>query len=85
MIDKNHVKGVVCDVNKHRAAAMTDDGYTIFDIEEGEVQIGDTVLGDLHAHGSREVFNVTKDQALFIFIEAKKITHESAQYLLYHP
>ena len=33
MIDKNHVKGVVCDVNKHRAAAMTDDGYTIFDIE----------------------------------------------------
>ncbi|MFB0583056.1 hypothetical protein [Aeromonas salmonicida] len=68
--------------NKQRVAVLTDYGYTIFDIEDGEVSMGDEVTGNLDDHGSQDLTNQTTRQQLFAYIEAIQVTPLAAQNLL---
>ncbi|UNU87539.1 hypothetical protein [Aeromonas dhakensis] len=68
--------------NKQRVAVLTDYGYTIFDIEDGEVSIGDEITGNLDDHGSQDLTNQTTRQQLLAYIEAIQVTPSAAQNLL---
>jgi hypothetical protein len=65
------VKGV-------RAAALTDYGYTVFDIHDGEVAVQDEVTGSLDDHGDAVLANATTGQTVTVYIEAIHATRESA-------
>ncbi|MDP1925744.1 MAG: hypothetical protein Q8K57_13300 [Thiobacillus sp.] len=68
--------------NKRRAAAQTDAGYTVFDLVDGELSIGDVISGNLDDHGSQDLTNQTTRQKLSAYIEATGATQKSAQSLL---
>jgi hypothetical protein len=68
--------------NKLRAAVLTEYGYTVFDIEHGEVSIGDEISGNLDDHGSQDLTNQTTRQTLSVYIEAIQATPSNAQSLL---
>lgn len=74
------MKGIVkgFSKNKQRIAVLTDFGYTVLDIYDGEVSIGDEITGNLGDHGAQDL---TK-QTLSAYIEAIQATPESAQSLL---
>lgn len=76
------VKGI--SRNKHRIAVLTDYGYTVFDIEEGEASMGDVISGNLGAHGAQDLTNQTTGQRLCVYIEAIEATLISAQSLIAH-
>ncbi|MBL0559470.1 hypothetical protein ACQUZQ_08300 [Aeromonas veronii] len=68
--------------NKQRVAVLTDYGYTIFDIEDGEVSMGDEITGNLNDHGSQNLTNQTNRQQLSVYVEAIEATPSAAQNLL---
>ncbi len=68
--------------NKQRVAVLTDYGYTVFDIEYGEVSMGDEITGNLDDHGSQDLTNQTTRQELSVYIEAIQATPSAAQSLL---
>lgn len=70
--------------NRQRVAVLTDDGYTVFDIHEGEVSMNDVISGALDDHGSQDLTNQTTRQTLSVYIEAIHATPKSAQLLLSH-
>lgn len=74
------VKGISS--NRQRAAALTDDGYVVFDIEDGEVDIHDRITGCLDDHGHQDLTNQTTGHRLSVCIEAIQATSEAARSLL---
>lgn len=68
--------------NKQRVAVLTDEGYTVFDINDGEVSIDDLITGVLDDHGSQDLTNQTTKQKISVYIEATQATPTSAQSLL---
>lgn len=80
------MKGLVKFINKStdRIAVLTDDGYTVFDIEDGEVNMGDVISGNLNDHGSQNLIDQTKGHTLRVYIEAIQADAISVQSLLRH-
>ena len=75
------VKGL--SANRRRVAVLTDDGYTVFDIESGEPPLrGHTISGALNEHGSTVLTNETTGQTTDACVEAIHATRESALSLL---
>jgi hypothetical protein len=70
--------------NKQRVAVLTEYGYTVFDIENGEVSLNDTIIGNLDDHGSHDLTNQTTRHKISVYIEAIQASLESAQSLLSH-
>ena len=70
--------------NKQRIAVLTDYGYTVFDINDGEASINDQISGNLDDHGSHDLMNQTTGHKLSVYIEAIQASPESAQSLLSH-
>jgi hypothetical protein len=68
--------------NKQRVAVLTDEGYTVFDINDGEVSVNDLITGVLDDHGSQDLTNQTTKQRLSVYIEAIQATSAAAQSLL---
>ncbi|MGZ8252509.1 MAG: hypothetical protein ACXW1P_08390 [Methylophilaceae bacterium] len=68
--------------NKQRIAVLTDYGYTVFDINDGEASINDQICGNLDDHGSQDLTNQTTGHKLSVYIEAIQATPASAQSLL---
>lgn len=80
------MKGIVqgYSSNYKRIAVMTDYGYTVFDIEQGQISLGDVITGNLNVHGWTVLTNETKKQKLSVYIEAIQATKEFAESLLCH-
>jgi len=78
------IKGVVkcLSPNRNRVAALTDYGYVVFDLIDGEVDKDDVIIGDLDDHGAKQVTNLTRKQRLSVYIEAIQATSRSALTLL---
>lgn len=78
------MKGIVKGINQQRtrAAVLTDQGYTVFDIEDGEVSFGDTISGNLNDHGSYTLNNLTTGSTLDVYIQAIQATTEATRSLL---
>ena len=75
------VKGL--SANRRRVAVLTDDGYTVFDIESGEPPSNeDAITGCLDDHGSTVLTNQTTGQTIDARVEAIHATRESARSLL---
>lgn len=74
------VKGL--SANRQRAAVLTDEGFTVFDIEDGEVSMGDVLSGCLDDHGSTVLSNRTTGHKVDVYIEAIHATPEFARSLL---
>lgn len=74
------VKGL--SANRQRAAVLTDEGFTVFDIEDGEVSMGDVLSGCLDDHGSTVLSNRTTGHKVDVYIEAIQATPEFARSLL---
>jgi hypothetical protein len=74
------VKGI--SANKQRIAVITDYGYTVFDIEDGEVESGDVISGYLNEHGSQVLTNQTTGHKLYVYVEAIGASRETAISLL---
>lgn len=70
--------------NKQRVAVLTDDGYTVFDIHDGEVSMNDEITGALGDHGSHDLTNQTTKHKLSVYIEAIQATPAAAQSLLFY-
>lgn len=68
--------------NKRRAAVLTDYGYTVFDIHDGDVSHEDIIIGNLDDHGSHNLVNQTSGHTLSVYIEAIQASLESARSLL---
>ena len=78
------MKGIVqgWSKNRHRIAVLTDNGYTVFDIEDGQAFIGDIITGNLDEHGDQALTNQTTEQTLSAYIEAIHASKECAESLL---
>jgi hypothetical protein len=70
--------------NKQRVAVLTDYGYTVFDIHDGEASLNDEISGSLDDHGSQDLTNQTTKHSLSVYIEAIQATPAAAQSLLSH-
>lgn len=64
--------------NGVRAAVLTEYGYTVFDIIDGDVAVHDEVTGSLDDHGDAVIANATTGQTVAVYIEAIHATRESA-------
>lgn len=60
----------IMSANRLRMAALTEHGYTVFDIEDGEADFGDQLSGALDDHGTQTVTNLSTRQPLCVYIEA---------------
>lgn len=80
------MKGIVKYVDKStgRTVLQTDDGYTVFDIHSEEVNIGDTISGNLNDLGSNNLFDQTTGHTLHVYIEATQADLVFARSLLRH-
>lgn len=56
--------------NRQRVAVAVDDGFTVFDIEDGEANLSDQLSGALDDHGTQTVTNLSTRQTLCVYIEA---------------
>ena len=74
------VKGV--SASHHRIAVLTDEGYAILDLDDGEARMNDTITGVLDDHGDQEVTNTTTGHRLSVTIVAIQATRTAAQSLL---
>lgn len=70
--------------NKERAAVETDNGYTVFDINHGQISLGDIISGCLNDHGEKVLTNQTTGQTLSVHIESIQASRESVLLLLRH-
>lgn len=77
-----HITGTVKYQSSNRFAVITDHGYTVFDIEHGELSIEDRVSGCLDMHGHQDLTNQTTGHKLSAYIEAIQATQQAALDLL---
>ncbi len=68
--------------NRQRAAVLTDNGYTVFDIISGEVEPEDILSGDLASHGGVDLANLTSGRTISVFVEAIHATQAAVRSLL---
>ena len=61
---------------------LTERGYTVFDIENGEASLNDVIIGNLDDHGSHDLTNQTTRHKISVYIEAIQASLEFAQSLL---
>lgn len=80
------MQGVVKGLSKNaqRVAVLTPEGYTVFDIHDGEVCMNDVITGALDDHGSQDLTNQTTRQKLSVYVEAIQATPAAARSLLSH-
>ena len=80
------MKGIVQGVNRQtmRVVVLTDSGYTVFDFNECNFDIGDVVYGDLDSHGDVSLKKESTGEVCSVYVEAIQATKESAQSLLSH-
>ncbi len=78
------MKGVVSGINKRilRVAVLTEDGYTVFDADDGEFAIGDVIFGDLGNHGEADLKMESTGETISVYIEAIQATKDNAASLL---
>ena len=78
------MKGVVHGISRNgvRCSALTDYGFTVFDITSGETFVGDVIIGNLDDHGDANLVSESTGQTIDVYIEAIQATRESAQHLL---
>lgn len=78
------MNGTIRAINKRRQryAIQTDDGYTIADLIDGELNIHDEVFGPLDEHGDATLHNLTTGDMVEARIEAFYATSQSAAQLL---
>ncbi len=78
------MKGIVQGLsrNKVRAAVRTEYGYTVIDIEFGEVSHGDILTGNLDDHGDQQLMNQTSGQTISVYTEAIQASKSAAESLL---
>ena len=74
------VKGI--SANGQRVAVLTEYGYTVFDIEDGDVEPQDVISGYLDEHGSQVLSIQTSGHKIYVYIEAIRASQESALSLL---
>lgn len=68
--------------NKQRVAVLIPHGYTVFDIEDGEISISDEVIGPLEENGSQDLSNLTTGQKVSVQIVATLVSGKDAVSLL---
>lgn len=78
------MKGIIRGHNTQctRYAILTDPGYTIADLEEGELNINDVVTGNLNDHGEVSLLNHTTGARATVYVEAIQATESNARTLL---
>lgn len=78
------MKGIVSGHNAQRTryAIQTDLGYTVADIEDGELNINDVVSGNLDDHGEASLLNHTTGASATVYVEAIQATESAARTLL---
>jgi|GEM_PF-3256681 len=77
------MKGIVkcMSANKIRVAVLTEYGYTVFDVEGGEIEYGNIITGSLDEHGFQVVTNESTGRKASVYIEAVQASPKSAQAL----
>jgi hypothetical protein len=80
------MKGIVKYINKkmNRVAVLTELGYTVFDIHQGEVNMNDEITGNLDDHGSHNLVDQTTGHTLRVYIEAIQADLQFVRSLLDH-
>jgi hypothetical protein len=78
------MKGIIQGINSRimRVAVLTDYGYTVFDADDGDFNIGDAVYGDLDNHGDAVLKIESTGETVHVYIEAIQATKQSAESLL---
>jgi hypothetical protein len=76
------MKGIIKGIQRNRIAIFTDYGYTVADVQSGEVNINDVVFGNLDDHGDAELKNQTTGHTLSVYIEAIQASAEIARGML---
>ena len=74
------MKGIVksMSANKMRVAVLTEYGYTVFDVDDGNFTEGDIVSGSLDDHGFQVVTNESTGRKESVYIEAVQASSKSA-------
>lgn len=76
------MKGIIKLINPSRgwAAVKIDSGYTVFEILEGPfaIELGDEISGDLESHGGETLKNITKSEAMNVYIQGIMCSREHA-------
>ena len=78
------MKGVVCGISSNQVfcAVRTDLGYTVFEVLQGEVSLGDEITGDLDSHGDASLHNSSQGSLIEAYIQAIQATKQAAERLL---
>jgi len=78
------IEGVIFGYHPHlpRYAVRTDHGYSVVDVEDGEVSIHDVVFGALEDHGQVVLTNRTTGEEVEVCVEAVHASREAAEALL---
>jgi hypothetical protein len=78
------MKGIIKGIQQDRIAILTDYGYTVADVQDGEANINDVVFGNLDDHGDAVLKNHTTGHTLSVYIEAIQASAEIARGMLGH-
>jgi hypothetical protein len=76
------MRGIIKGIQRERIAILTDYGYTIADVQDGEFNINDSVSGDLDDHGDCLLVNHTTGQTLSVQVVAIQTNTETARDML---
>jgi hypothetical protein len=78
------MNGIVRAANhrRQRYAIQTDDGFTVADLIDGELNINDEVSGTLDDHGETMLRNLTTGDLVEVRIDAYYASRESAAQFL---
>lgn len=77
--------GKVIGINSRKGlvAVDTTDGITIFELLGGyEINIGDTISGNLDTHEGETLYNKSQNEAIDVYIEAIHCSLEHAKEML---
>ena len=78
------IDGVICGYHAHlqRFAVRTDHGYSVVDVQEGELSLHDQVTGMLEDHGLVVLTNRTTGEDVEVCVEAVHASREAVEALL---
>lgn len=78
------ITGVVCGYHAQipRFAVRTEYGYTVVDVEVGELRVHDQVVGELDEHGQTTLLNETTGEDVEVCVEAIQASRDAAASLL---
>ena len=79
------MKGTVIDINMNKGfiAIQTDNGITVAELIGGyQVELDDEISGNLDALGGEELFNITHDEKMDVFIQAIYCSDKNARELM---